>query len=55
MKPPTELLALTWRERQLADRAYFASRVDLLIQRKRLEAKRRKPKQAILMEQLRLF
>jgi hypothetical protein len=41
-----ELIPLTKLERQLADRAYFANRIELLLKLKRLRMKRVKVKEA---------
>jgi hypothetical protein len=53
-KREVDLFPLTKRERQMAERAFFANRIELLIRLKCLRTKRAKVEQAAV-EQLLLF
>jgi hypothetical protein len=53
-KLKVEMFPMTRRERQIADRAYFANRIEVLMKLKRSRTKWAKVKEAVV-EQLPLF
>ena len=54
-KREVELFPLTKTERRMAERAYFANRIEWLIRLKRLRTKRAKVEEAKAAQQLPLF